>query len=78
NLIHIYEEALSHPQVKGIVVGTRPDCVSNELLDYFAYLNKSYYVMIEYGIESTDDKTLAFINRGHDYASAVEAVTKTA
>lgn len=78
NLTKIYEEALSHPKVIGIVVGTRPDCVNDELLDYFAELSKTHYVMIEYGIETTDDKTLEFINRGHDYASAVEAITKTA
>jgi radical SAM protein (TIGR01212 family) len=74
----IYEEALSHPKVVGIVVGTRPDCVSDELLDYFAELSKRYYVMIEYGIESTEDRTLRFINRGHDYAAAVKAIEDTA
>lgn len=78
NLTKIYEEALSHPKIIGIVVGTRPDCVSDELLDYFAELSKKYYVMIEYGIESTDDATLEFINRGHNYISAVEAINKTA
>jgi len=77
-LKNIYEEALSHPHVKGIVVGTRPDCINDELLDYFAELSKSVYVMIEYGIESTDDKTLEFINRGHDYTCAVEAIRATA
>jgi uncharacterized protein len=74
----IYVEALSHPQVKGIVVGTRPDCINDELLDYFAELSKSVYVMIEYGIESTNDKTLEFINRGHDFACAEEAIRATA
>ena len=74
----IYEEALAHPKVKGIVVGTRPDCVNEELLEYFAELSKSVYVMIEYGIESTSDETLRFINRGHDFASAVEAIKTTA
>ena len=78
NLKAIYEEALSHPQVKGIVVGTRPDCINEKLLDYFAELSKNVYVMIEYGIESTSDETLRFINRGHDYASAVEAIEATA
>ncbi|MEI6753460.1 MAG: TIGR01212 family radical SAM protein [Paludibacter sp.] len=77
NLKAIYEEALSHPQVKGIVVGTRPDCVNEKLLDYFAELSKSVYVMIEYGIESTSDETLRFINRGHNYASSVEAIKAT-
>ncbi len=74
----IYEEALSVPNVVGIVVGTRPDCVNDELLDYFAGLAKKYYVMIEYGIESTNDETLKLINRGHDYACAENAIRETA
>lgn len=74
----IYEEALSHPKVVGIVVGTRPDCVNDEILDYFAGLSKRCYVMVEYGIESTDDHTLEFINRGHDYACAEKAIQATA
>ena len=78
NLKAIYEEALSFPNVIGLVVGTRPDCVSEELLDYFARLAKNYYVMIEYGIESTHDETLLFINRGHDYACAEKAILDTA
>ncbi len=78
NLVKIYDEALSHPKVKGIVVGTRPDCVSEELLDYFAELSKKHYVMIEYGIESTKDESLEFINRGHDFAAAEWAIRETA
>lgn len=74
----VYGEALRHPRVSGIVVGTRPDCVDDHILDYFANLAKSKYVMIEYGIESTCDKTLEFINRGHDYASTVKAIEATA
>jgi len=74
----IYEEALSYTNVVGLVVGTRPDCVSNELLDYFAVLAEKYYVMIEYGIESTNDETLEFINRGHDFVSAENAIRETA
>lgn len=77
-LIQTYDEALAHPKVAGIVVGTRPDCINDELLDYFAHLSKSRYVMIEYGIESTSDSTLEFINRGHDYASAEKAIRQTA
>jgi radical SAM protein (TIGR01212 family) len=77
NLKAIYEEALSYPNVVGLVVGTRPDCVSGELLDYFADLARKYYVMIEYGIESTNDETLQFINRGHDYACAEKAIIET-
>ncbi len=74
----VYGEALRHPRVKGIVVGTRPDCVNDAILDYFAEMAKHTYVMIEYGIESTKDSTLEFINRGHDYACAVQAIKDTA
>ncbi len=78
NLRTIYDEALQHPRIKGIVVGTRPDCVNDAILDYFAEIAQHHYVMIEYGIESTDDNTLAFINRGHDYQCAVDAIHATA
>ncbi|MFV0392463.1 MAG: TIGR01212 family radical SAM protein [Paludibacteraceae bacterium] len=78
NLVKIYEEALMHPKVAGIIVGTRPDCINDALLDYFAELSRSYYVMIEYGIESTNNDTLDFINRGHTYEEAKEAILKTA
>ena len=73
-----YDEALSHPEVVGVVVGTRPDCVSEEVLDYFAELAKSHYVTLEYGIESTYDSTLKAINRGHDFACAEHAVRMSA
>lgn len=74
----IYEEALQHPRIQGIVVGTRPDCVNDEILDYFKALSERMYVMIEYGVESTDDRTLEFIRRGHDYRCAVDAIHATA
>ncbi len=74
----IYGEALAHPAVAGIVVGTRPDCVDGEKLDFFARLARDRYVAIEYGIESTFDETLRAINRGHDFACARRAVEMTA
>lgn len=73
-----YDEALSHPAVCGIVVGTRPDCIDPEKLDYFAHLAKHHYVAIEYGIESVYDTTLSRINRGHDFSTAERAVRATA
>ncbi len=73
-----YEEALQHPLVEGIVIGTRPDCVDAPLLDYLESLNRTKYVMIEYGVESTLDKTLLLINRGHSFATAQEAICETA
>lgn len=77
-LRHIYDEALAHPSVGGIIVGTRPDCVDEEKLDYFAKLGRDRYVAIEYGIESTYDRTLRAVNRGHDFAAARRAVKMTA
>jgi radical SAM protein (TIGR01212 family) len=74
----VYGEALAHPAVAGIIVGTRPDCVDEEKLDYFAELARKRYVAIEYGIESTYDQTLRAINRGHDFAVARRAVEMTA
>ncbi len=73
-----YEEALSCPSVLGIVIGTRPDCVDDSLLDYLGKLSKDHYVMIEYGVESTLDRTLELINRGHNYKTAVDAILKSA
>jgi len=74
----VYGEAIRHPRLKGIVVGTRPDCVDERILSYFASLARERYVMIEYGIESTSDETLERINRGHDYQCAVDAIHLTA
>lgn len=74
----LYEEALSHPQVVGIVIGTRPDCVDEEKLDYLAELAADHVVIVEYGIESCYDKTLKRINRGHDFETASRAVRMTA
>ena len=58
SLIRKYEEALAYPGVEGLIVGTRPDCMPEGLLDYFAELSQRKFVMIEYGLESTLDKTL--------------------
>jgi len=77
-LMTFYDQALNHPAVAGIVIGTRPDCVSGELLDSLAIMARDYFVMVEYGIESVSDQTLKRINRGHDFASAVKAVEETA
>ena len=77
-LIKLYEEALATPDVVGLVIGTRPDCMPDELLDYLTELNKRTFLLVEYGIESTNDNTLQRINRGHTFAETVEAVRRTA
>lgn len=73
-----YEEALAVEGCVGIVIGTRPDCMPDELLDYLQELATRTFVLVEYGIESCNDITLLRINRGHDYAAAVDAVQRTA
>ena len=89
-LKELYEEALSHPSVVGLVIGTRPDCVDEAKLDYLASLRSSGHcsadgwkdrspvIIVEYGIESCHDATLQRINRGHDFETARRAVEMTA
>lgn len=74
----VFAEAFELPEVAGIIVGTRPDCIDGRKLDYLAELAQRYYVTIEYGIESCYDKTLQEINRGHDFDCALRAVEATA
>lgn len=73
-----YEEALAVDDVVGLVIGTRPDCMSDTLLDYLETLARRTFVLVEYGIESTLDRTLHRINRGHTWQTAVDAVQRTA
>ena len=77
-LKEIYQQALQVPGVAGLVIGTRPDCIDDEKLEYFRELGKSKYVILEYGIESCYDRTLERINRGHNFEEAVVALEKTA
>lgn len=77
-LISLYEEALAYPNVEGLIVGTRPDCMPDALLDYFEALSRKRFVLIEYGVESTLDRTLERINRGHTEAASEDAIRRTA
>ena len=77
-LRELYETALSHPKVKGLEIGTRPDCVDEEKLNYLKTLSQKHFISVEYGIESCYDRTLQRINRGHDFATAQRAVEQTA
>jgi len=70
----LYEEALSHPDVIGLVIATRPDCINAEKLSYLQALSNAYDISIEYGLESMSDETLTKINRGHDFAAFVSAI----
>lgn len=72
-----YEEALSAEDVVGIVIGTRPDCVSDEILNYLESLNRQTFMIVEYGIESVSDDTLRHVNRGHNFECSRRAITET-
>jgi uncharacterized protein len=81
----VYEEALSHPQVVGLVIGTRPDCVPDEVLDLLEEFakrdshvpNKSSYVAVEYGMQTMHDRSLDWMNRGHHHDAMVDAVERS-
>ncbi len=73
-----YEEALQVADVVGLVIGTRPDCMPDELLDYLEELNRRTFLIVEYGVESTDNGTLSRINRGHTFEVAEDAIRRTA
>lgn len=73
-LKQLYEEALSDEDVVGIVIGTRPDCLSPEILDYLEELNRRTFVIVELGVESANDETLLLVNRGHTFADSVNAI----
>lgn len=78
DLKQIYNQALRHPLISGLVIGTRPDCMDEEKLDYYAELSQQKYLIIEYGIESCYDKTLKRINRGHNFETLVKMLELTA
>ena len=73
----LYEEAIADPDIVGLTIGTRPDCVSDDVLDLLASLNRRVWVSIEYGLQSAHDRTLSLINRGHDAAAFYDAVART-
>jgi radical SAM protein (TIGR01212 family) len=77
-LRELYEEALRYPGVIGLIIGTRPDCMDGEKLEYLKELSDKCYLAVEYGIESCYNKTLERINRGHTFEDAASAVERTA
>ena len=76
-LKRIYSEALEVPGIIGLVIGTRPDCVDDKILDYLMELSGKVYLIIEYGIESCYNRTLERINRQHTFEQSVEAIEAT-
>ena len=73
----IYNQALEHPDIVGLSIGTRPDCIDDDKLKLISSYSTDYYTWIEYGLQSANDKTLLKINRGHDYDCFLKAYEKT-
>ena len=78
HLKELYEEALRVPDVVGLVIGTRPDCMPDALLEYLEELNRRIFLLVEYGVESANEETLVRVNRGHTFAQARECIIRTA
>lgn len=73
-----YEEALAHPDISGLAIGTRPDCLPDPVLDYLAQLAREHIIELEIGVESCNDVALARVNRGHDFAASADAIRRAA
>jgi len=69
----LYNEAIQHPKVIGLVIGTRPDCINEDLINFLSELSNKYYISLEFGVESTLDRTLNMVNRCHSYKETVAA-----
>lgn len=76
-LRRVYAEALSHPQVVGLAIGTRSDCVGDDVLELLGEFAAGAYVSVEYGMQTMHDRSLQWMNRGHDHASFVDAVQRS-
>ncbi len=74
----LYDEALAQDDVAGLAVGTRPDCIPDEVIDLFEEYANDYHVWVEYGLQSIHEKTLKSINRGHGPEAFLDAVRRTA
>ena len=77
-LARLYQEALDNPGVVGLAIGTRPDCVDEGKIALLEKLAREHFILVEYGLQSIYDRTLTFINRGHDFAAFKRAVDMTA
>ena len=73
----LFERAISHPQVVGLVIGTRPDCVPDDVLDLLEELAGRVYLSVEYGLQTIHNRTLDWMNRGHHYDAFLDAVERS-
>ena len=73
----LYEQALAHPQVVGLAIGTRPDCVPDDVLDLLEELAARTYLSVEYGLQTIHDRSLDWMNRGHHHDATVDAIERS-
>ncbi len=73
----LYEAALSHPEVVGLAIGTRPDCVPNDVLDLLQELATKTYVSVEYGLQTIHNRSLDWMNRGHHHDATIDAIERS-
>ncbi|MDZ4778684.1 MAG: TIGR01212 family radical SAM protein [Planctomycetia bacterium] len=73
----MFDQALAHPQVVGIAVGTRPDCVPEDVLNLLAEVAGRTYLSVEYGLQTMHDRSLVWMNRAHDHAASVDAIERS-
>ena len=76
-LEEVWSEAIAHPQVVGLVIGTRPDCVPPEVLDLLQSFASRTNLSVEYGMQTIHDRSLAWMNRGHGYAAMLDAMQRS-
>ncbi|MEZ6086860.1 MAG: TIGR01212 family radical SAM protein [Pirellulaceae bacterium] len=76
-LREVYEASLTHPEVVGLAIGTRPDCVPDDVLDLISELAAQRYVSVEYGMQTIHQSSLDWMNRAHDHASMIDAVERS-
>jgi radical SAM protein (TIGR01212 family) len=76
-LEELYREALSHPQVIGLAIGTRPDCAGDDVLDLLTDLARTRYVSVEYGIQTIHNRSLDWMNRGHHHDASIDAIHRS-
>ena len=73
----LYETALADPRVVGLAVGTRPDCVPDDVLELLAELASRTYLSVEYGMQTIHDRSLDWMNRGHHYDAFLDAMARS-
>ena len=76
-LLAAFEEAAAHPEIVGLAIGTRPDCVPDNVLDLLADLARRKWLIVEYGLQTIHDRSLVWLNRGHGYEAFLDAARRT-